>query len=248
MRFFADLTSRRHGATQLHPLTEVAVTAFVLGALLTLSAALVAGYALLGWPVSCLAVGAYLFVTTVMFHMTEFVVAAQYRPHDATPRSFMIFHSVAFLYATAAGGAQHERCGAVDRPSKPALTPYGVLFGVLLSVGFYAVRAVSMVQCANNFSLIVEHRKRKEHQLVTTGLYTHLRHPSYFGWFWYAVSTQVVAGNPVCLVLFAGASWFFFNERIQYEEAVMLDDGFFGDEYVQYRKRTFIGIPFIKTK
>lgn len=37
--------------------------------------------------------------------------------------------------------------------------------------------------------------------------------------------------------------WRFFSKRIEGEEELLVR--FFGDEYVQYRKRTRVGIPFI---
>ena len=56
------------------------------------------------------------------------------------------------------------------------------------------------------------------HELVTTGIYKHLRHPAYFGWFWWSVSTQVLLGNPLCTCAYAYASWKFFESRIYHEE------------------------------
>lgn len=37
--------------------------------------------------------------------------------------------------------------------------------------------------------------------------------------------------------------WKFFSERIAREEQLLV--AFFGNEYVAYRKRTLVGIPFI---
>ena len=101
------------------------------------------------------------------------------------------------------------------------------------------------------FKCVVKGCKRKrakegfktEHALVTHGVYRLLRHPSYFGWFWWSVATQLVLGNPVCLVGYTLASWDFFRTRIPYEEQTLVS--IFPDEYPGYRRRTFIGIPFI---
>jgi Isoprenylcysteine carboxyl methyltransferase (ICMT) family len=40
-----------------------------------------------------------------------------------------------------------------------------------------------------------------------------LRHPSYFGFYWWAVGTQVLLGNPFSTVMFAGVLWHFFYRR-----------------------------------
>jgi hypothetical protein len=42
------------------------------------------------------------------------------------------------------------------------------------------------------------------------------RHPSYFGWFWWAVGTQVILANPICLVAYTYVSWRFFDDRIEW--------------------------------
>ena len=45
--------------------------------------------------------------------------------------------------------------------------------------------------------------------------------------------------NPVCMVLYALASYFFFRERIYVEEFTLLS--FFGDQYRQYQQRVWSG-------
>lgn len=83
----------------------------------------------------------------------------------------------------------------------------------------------------------------KSHELVTTGVYSVSRHPSYAGFFW-ALGTQILLLNPISLILFLSLLWPFFNDRIQDEEQYLVC--FFGNDYVEYRKRTPTLIPFIK--
>ena len=45
------------------------------------------------------------------------------------------------------------------------------------------------------------------------------------------------------VLAYAGATFHFFWDRIPYEEELLVQ--FFGDEYVRYRARTYIGIPFM---
>lgn len=71
-----------------------------------------------------------------------------------------------------------------------------------------------------------------------------IRHPSYCGWFWWSVGTQVLLGNPACTVLYAAAAWQFFRHRIPYEEATL--ESFFGEQYRAYMARTIVGVPFVK--
>lgn len=71
-----------------------------------------------------------------------------------------------------------------------------------------------------------------------------MRHPSYFGFFAWAVGTQILLGNPICLIVFLKVLWNFFRERISYEELILLK--FFSNEYLSYKNEVPSGIPFIK--
>ena len=73
----------------------------------------------------------------------------------------------------------------------------------------------------------------------------YLRHPSYTGWFWWALGTQLVLQNPLSFVLFFVGAFLFFRDRIEFEEYLLLEQ--FGKEYDDYMKRSYIGIPFIKS-
>lgn len=71
-----------------------------------------------------------------------------------------------------------------------------------------------------------------------------LRHPSYFGFYYWALGSQLMMMNPVCLIGFAGALHHFFSERIDYEERLLVR--FFGQNYRDYQARTRTGLPLIK--
>lgn len=115
--------------------------------------------------------------------------------------------------------------------------------GVFMVVMGQTVRSLAMWQCGENFSHIIADEKKRNHKLVTTGIYRYLRHPSYFGWYYWSIGTQLLLCNPICSVAFACTAWFFFQERISYEEALL--QRFFKHEYTEYVQRSYIGIPFI---
>jgi len=100
-----------------------------------------------------------------------------------------------------------------------------------------------MIQASNNFSHSVAFRKLETHRLVTDGVYAWFRHPSYAGFFYWALGTQLVLQNPASLVIFAFLLWRFFYYRTRVEEKALIK--FFGDEYVKYRQRVGVKIPFI---
>lgn len=55
---------------------------------------------------------------------------------------------------------------------------------------------------------------------------------------------QVVLCNPVCGVAYALTVWRFFRDRTEEEEISLIH--FFGDEYLEYKKRVPTGLPFIQ--
>lgn len=73
--------------------------------------------------------------------------------------------------------------------------------------------------------------------------YKYFRHPSYVGFYYWSVGTQLLLGNPICAVCYSLASWYFFKRRIPYEERTLLK--YFPDEYPAYVTNTWSGLPFI---
>ena len=102
-----------------------------------------------------------------------------------------------------------------------------------------------MITCGSNFNHIVMQKRPLDHRLVTWGIYQYLRHPSYVGWFWWSIGTQLVLCNPICFVGYFYAAWTFFEDRIDVEEKVLMKS--YGKEYVDYAKSSWIGIPFISS-
>ena len=82
---------------------------------------------------------------------------------------------------------------------------------------------------------------RQDHELVTTGIYTHIRHPMYAAHLLWAVAQPLLLHNwlagPGALVFFVP----FLLIRISREERTMLDA--FGQEYRAYVNRTGRLIP-----
>lgn len=124
-----------------------------------------------------------------------------------------------------------------------------MLQDIYLGLGFalmilgQAARTTAMAQAGANFNHQLQHKKKEGHVLVTGGIYKALRHPSYFGFFWWGLGSQIVLGNGLCFVAYAAALWRFFRLRIAREENLLV--GFFGMDYVRYKDKTRVGIPFI---
>lgn len=228
---------------------EIALTAFFLGILCALAGVGIVGASLYWWLWSpqALAFALYVLTCVVMFHMSEFLVAAALRPHDTHPKAFMIYHSHAYTIASCAAVTEYAVETLIVPPEwKLFQTTNAIAITAAVAVSvFYVIRVVAMVQCGPNFSLEIETTHRDDHELVTSGVFGYLRHPSYFGWFWRTVLSQVLLMNPICMIGFTLVTWKFFVERIEKEEQILASDDFFGEKYVAYRKSVGTGIPFI---
>lgn len=108
------------------------------------------------------------------------------------------------------------------------------------------IRSLAMATCGESFNHYIQVSKKENHVLVTHGIYKILRHPSYVGFFYWAVGTQLLLGNVLHTLLFAIVAGAFFSRRIPYEEEALMQ--LFPEEYPDYMKRTYIGIPFIISK
>jgi protein-S-isoprenylcysteine O-methyltransferase Ste14 len=82
---------------------------------------------------------------------------------------------------------------------------------------------------------------RKEHQLITNGIYGVIRHPMYASqWLW-VIAQSLLLQNWIA-GFFSIVVWaLFYFLRVPPEEKMMLDT--FGDEYHEYMKRTGAVFP-----
>ena len=191
----------------------------------------------------------YLFLLC-LFHVSEYLLTAAFRPDTLSFDNFLINHSTAYQAMVGLAWAEYWiEWVLVTQFGCCAWWPGGKSWdalstlGVLLCLLGLCTRSLGMATASTNFSHKIEEQKREEHSLVTHGIYAYLRHPAYFGFFWWCVGTQVLLANPFALLAYTAASWHFFYDRIPTEELLLVE--FFGDAYRQYRKKTMLGIPLL---
>lgn len=175
------------------------------------------------------------------FHFSEYIITSVFNPHTLTIDSFLLNHSKEYVVAAVASWCEY----AMEYYFFPGMKTlhYISIPGALMVLLGETLRKVAMITAGSNFTHLVQYRKRDNHELVTTGVYSLFRHPSYVGWFYWSVGTQVLLCNPVCLVGYAAASWMFFRERIEDEEENLIL--FFGEDYIDYKRRVGTGIPLV---
>lgn len=111
--------------------------------------------------------------------------------------------------------------------------------GVLVAASGLWLFRQSHIELGKNWSISLD--LREGHQLVTSGLYRHLRHPMYTSIFLCALGQALVVPNwivgPANLVAF----FVLFTVRVQPEERMMAEK--FGDQYGSYLAKTKRLIP-----
>ena len=197
----------------------------------------------LAWPAFAARWCCYV-VALTSFHAAEFLTTAAYKWRDLSYDSWLLNHSRAYTLAAFAACAEFW----LEVSFAPGLKALGPLFaaGLCLVVLGHGARVLAMVTCGEHFAHRIATSRPEGHELVTTGIYRYLRHPSYTGWFWWSVGTQLVLGNPLCFVAYACASYSFFADRIPFEEETLRD--FYPREYPAYAARTFVLIPFLRAR
>nr|SVE80939.1 EOG090X0CFU [Daphnia magna] len=188
-------------------------------------------YLSLGWYISVMS----------FFHFSEFVVTSVIRPQNLTSESFLLNHSKAYGIAALVSWVEYWTELWLFPGLKKSYWISGI--GLFLCIGGEIVRKTAMLTAFHNFDHLIRTQREEHHQLVTGGIYSLCRHPSYVGWFYWSIGTQIMLCNPLCSVAYLIASWKFFNERVFEEEVTLLN--FFGKEYVAYQSKVPTGLPFI---
>lgn len=183
-------------------------------------------------------VGLYL-VLLSFFHFSEYFVTSLTNPSTLNLSSFLIDQSTAYVLATSSSFIEY----GLEVYLFPEFKQLNIIaiIGLVVAISGETVRKIAMFTAGKNFTHTISSRKNPEHKLVTNGIYSLLRHPSYAGWFYWAIGTQILLQNPICTVLFTLISCSFFKDRILFEEATLIE--FFGQEYETYRRRVGLWMP-----
>jgi protein-S-isoprenylcysteine O-methyltransferase len=168
-----------------------------------------------------------------IFHLLEFLFTFK----DLTVNSFLLNHSKEFnlfIFMT-----------IVEKIYSPvnSLFSWWRYVGLSLAVLGQVCRSLAMFTAGRHFNHLVQTEKDDDHVLVTWGIYRFLRHPSYTGFCYWIIGLQLFLGNAFCLVFAIIALRRFFIPRIECEEYYLVS--FFGQQYIDYRKNTFVLVPFL---
>eukprot|EP00986_Skeletonema_menzelii_P003708 scaffold1185_cov143-Skeletonema_menzelii.AAC.2 len=175
-----------------------------------------------------------------LFHLGEYFSTCIFNPLVTTSDSFMINQSKAYTAAALVSWVEFS-IRIIFFPRNNSQQMFYV--GIFLVIIGQTCRTLAMVTCGESFNHYIQRDKKNNHELVTKGIYSILRHPSYFGFYYWSIGTQMLLSNYVSTVVYAFAAWKFFHYRIPFEERTLRHH--FGSAYDEYSSKTIVGIPFL---
>lgn len=173
----------------------------------------------------------------VAYYLTEFSSSAVSQPSRVHLRAFLIYGnrgSIAFWTMHIFLWIDFY-CGLLRVPH------YMQVCGVFLACTGIILRSMAMHTCGESFAHIIETERTPRSQLVTQGVYSWSRHPSYLGFWCFAVGTLLALGSLLSVLAAVAALAFFFRIRIRYEEHFLRK--MYGTAYLEYQARVGIYIP-----
>ncbi|CAR28027.1 hypothetical protein ZYGR_0N05150 [Zygosaccharomyces rouxii] len=218
---------------------RIALTAFLLGSVMGLFLGLIKFVHLKAFD--------FYMAALALFHFLEYYTTAKYNPSQTTEDSFLLSNGIEYLLCHSFAILECLLEYMFLPHWKADMSSLSHFIVVSLGYTFIIVgqiaRTMAMRTAGQSFSHTVRTSRGEGHVLVKNGIYQWSRHPSYFGFFWWAVGTQMIMLNPLSLVIFATVLWKFFRQRIKFEENYLLR--FFGRDYYDYKNSVPVLIPFI---
>ncbi|MGD8328257.1 MAG: isoprenylcysteine carboxylmethyltransferase family protein [Gemmatimonadales bacterium] len=141
------------------------------------------------------------------------------------------------VIAFSIGGALWAQ--ASPAPRFPVQQAVCVWTGLAVMLSGMVVRLAAIRQLGRYFSVDVA--IQREHRVIRSGLYAHLRHPSYTGMLLAFLGLGIALGNWLSLALAALPTTAVVLYRIGVEEQALAHE--FGDEYQRYREQTSRLVP-----
>lgn len=132
-----------------------------------------------------------------VFHYSEYLSIAWTNPQALSVDSFILNHSLHYALAAVSSWLEFGFEVYFWPEMKECRTL--IFVGVTLCVAGEIMRKLAIITAHSNFNHVVQFKKADDHRLVTHGVYGLVRHPSYVGWFWWSIGTQVISDD---LILF----------------------------------------------
>ncbi len=135
-------------------------------------------------------------------------------------------------------------CISIQMVKQPILYfPYAPVFlpfvGLLLTVTGLYICIIARKTLGDNWTNAYEYQVKPRHELITSGIYSVIRHPIYLGLTLMLIGGEMVAGSLLFISFFA----FFLVFYVQGKREEKLFLSHFGKRYAEYMNRTKMLIP-----
>ena len=185
----------------------------------------------------------YLYLLTeIIYHYSEYISVIIYHIYNLDYKSFLLDHSTEWIFSLIFSYLETIIGTIYFREIKQNI--YTFYLGIVITIIGQTFRIGTLFTAKKNFTHLLSYEKKKEHVLLTTGFFGITRHPSYFGFLVWTIGTQLMCLNIICIIGFPIGLFLFFQDRIIEEEGLLIE--FFGYDYLEYKKKVGILIPFIK--
>ena len=181
------------------------------------------------------------FITLCIYHYTEFFSVLLYHFEKLSCEYFLIDQSLSWIIATIISFI--ETILETYYFNKYKKIKIFFIIGLIMTIIGQIFRIGGIYTGKKNFTHKISYEKKKEHKLVKNGVFALTRHPSYFGFYLWSIGIEIMCCNPICFIGFTFILFYFFKNRILLEEKLLIQ--FFGEEYLEYKKKVGILIPFI---
>lgn len=181
----------------------------------------------------------YIFSISI-FHLSEFFCTLIFNLSEIDDDSF-ILNDTELLAVYGASILEYTASYFVSPFSWTSTSTVRMYAGLLIILLGQSFRSLAMCTAKESFNHYIQREHKSKHKLITHGIYSILRHPLYFGFYWLIVGHQLWLGNWLMLIVCAYKLGNFFRKRIEFEENYLVL--FFGEEYINYRKRVGVWIP-----
>lgn len=218
-------------------LSIVVLKAFVLGSVMLVNIGMIQVQYYEVLTIEIYPVNIYL-ICLCIFHMMEFMSTCMWNYSEADDDSFILEDGQMLLVNFVA---------LVEYLVSKNYKDYNFYVGaagVFFIIFGQFIRTYAMYTAGSSFNHYIQREYSHKHVLVTTGIYRYIRHPSYFGFWWWFIGLQLMINNIFTLIIGTIVLWKFFKNRIKFEENYLIK--FFENDYIHYKETTHTLIPFIK--
>ena len=184
----------------------------------------------------------YLYLLTeIIYHYSEYISVLIYHFDTLDYQMYLLDHSNEWIFAVTFSYAETIIGTIFFKKIKQNI--YTFYIGIIITIIGQIFRIGALYTGKKNFTHLLSYEKKNDHFLMTTGFYGITRHPSYFGFLVWTIGTQLMCLNIICLIGFPIGLFIFFKDRIIEEEGLLIE--FFGYDYLDYKKKVGILMPFI---